>query len=178
MPCLRKLPPFTIQFTRFHSCDNSQADVLSAFHGFCNLVLCQRFSSNILSEAAANLLLLRATELLTYTDPNTRVSMSPSSADVAQTPEPKSTSGLASVFKSLTGSKSLRNPNPQSPASSSQHRNDPITTPAAVYGGPPNFEQLYEQLKSGNTLADRISAAESLRHAVLDYPLDGVCDWL
>jgi hypothetical protein len=102
--------------------------------------------------------------------------MSPSSGDVAQTPEPKSTSGLASVFKSLTGSKSSRNPNPQSPASAAQNPNGTNTAPAAVCGRPPNFEQLYGQLKSGNALADRISAAESLRHAVLDYPLEGVCD--
>src|SRR5271156_5516066 len=100
--------------------------------------------------------------------------MSPSSGDVAQTPEPKSTSGLASVFKSLTGSKSSRRPNPQSPASIAHQLSSGNTLQNAIYGGPPNYEQLYEQLNVGNSLADRLAAAASLRHAVQDYPLSGV----
>jgi len=39
---------------------------------------------------------------------------------------------------------------------------------------PPNYEHLYEQLKPDNSLANRVSAAESLRLAVQDYPLSGV----
>lgn len=104
----------------------------------------------------------------------TRASMSPPAGDVAQTPEPKSTSGLASVFKSLTGSKLSKSLNPQSPVSSAQQFNTTNTLRTAIYGGPPNYEQLVEQLKIGNTLADRIAAADSLRHAVQDYPLSGV----
>jgi hypothetical protein len=104
--------------------------------------------------------------------PKARNSMSP--ADVPPTPESKSTSGLASVFKSLTGSKSSKSPNPQSPPSVPQHLNTANTLKNAIYGGPPNYEQLFEQLKVGNALPDRLAAAESLRHAVQDYPLSGV----
>ncbi|KAH8598261.1 hypothetical protein B0O99DRAFT_506748 [Bisporella sp. PMI_857] len=100
--------------------------------------------------------------------------MSPSSADVAQTPEPKSTSGLASVFKSLTGSKSTRSPHPQSPVPSLTSQFGAHSLKKAIYGGPPNYEQLHEQLKAGNPLSERLAAAESLRHAVQDYPLSGV----
>ena len=104
----------------------------------------------------------------------TRASMSPSAGDVAQTPEPKASSGFASVFKSLTGSKSSRSPHPQSPASIAHQINGANTLQPTIYGGPPNYDQLYEQLKLGNPLADRLAAAESLRHAVQDYPLSGV----
>jgi hypothetical protein len=101
--------------------------------------------------------------------------MSPAVGDVAQTPEPKSASGFASVFKqAFTGNKSSRSPNPQSPASIAQHLSGANALQLAIYGGPPNYEHLYEQLKAENPLAYRISAAESLRLAVQDYPLSGV----
>jgi len=100
--------------------------------------------------------------------------MSPFSGDVAQTPESKSTGGLASVFKSLTGGKSSKNATSQSPASLVQQLNGNNPLKNSIYGGPPNYEQLFEQLKVGNPLPERLAAAESLRHAVRDYPLGGV----
>jgi hypothetical protein len=90
--------------------------------------------------------------------------------DVAHTPEPKS--GLASVFKTLTGSKASKSPNAQSPPSTAPHGT--TTLKNVIYGGPPDHEQLFEQLKVGNSLADRLAAAGSLRHAVQDYPLSSV----
>jgi hypothetical protein len=93
--------------------------------------------------------------------------------DVAQTPEPKSKSGLASVFKSLTGSKPSKSLNTQSPASITQPLSE-TSALNAIYGGPPNHEQLFEQLKDANPLSDRLAAAGSLRHAVQDYPLSSV----
>jgi len=102
--------------------------------------------------------------------------MSPPSGEVAHTPEPKSTSGLAGVFKSLTGNKS-RSPHPQSPASSlAPQLSSSNTLKKAIYGGPPNYENLHEQLKVGNSLSDRLAAASSLRHVVQDYPISGVSD--
>ena len=103
--------------------------------------------------------------------------MSPAAGDVAQTPEPKSTGGFASVFKSLTGSRSTKNPNPNSPTSLNGTSNLPTALYAqpATYGGPPDYEHLYAQLKHGNPLAERLAAADALRHAVQDYPLTGVC---
>lgn len=108
--------------------------------------------------------------------PCTGAPMSPPSGDVTQTPEPKSSSGLASVFKSLTGGKSAKNSLPQSPASSlSQVQINGTKIPhSAVYGGPRNFGTLFEQLKVGNSLPDRLAAADALRHGVEDYPLSGV----
>lgn len=138
---------------------------------------CQRsiMAERMLNWPFANKNLLGVAEIEVLPAPKTRDSMSPSSGDVAQTPEPKSTSGLASVFKSLTGSKSSKSPNAQSPASIPQHLGTANTLKNAIYGGPPDFEQLSEQLKVGNVLQDRLAAAESLRHAVQDYPLSGVC---
>jgi hypothetical protein len=125
-------------------------------------------------EDVTNLLLLRQTEFPPRSpELETRVSMSPAIGDVAQTPEPKSTSGFASVFKSLTGNKSSRSPNPESPGSIA-HLNGANALQPSIYGAPPNYEHLYEQLKPENSLADRVSAAESLRLAVQDYPLSGV----
>ena len=119
--------------------------------------------------------LLRVARIQVLQAPTTQDSMSPSSGDVAQTPESKSTGGLVNVFKSLTGSKSSKSLNHQLPGPIIQPHNATNTLKTALYGGPPNYEQLFEQLKSGNPLPDRLAAAESLRHAVQDYPLSGVC---
>ena len=97
--------------------------------------------------------------------------MSPTAGDAAQSSESKSTGAFASVFKSLTGNKASRSTNPQSPATI-PHPNGPHTL--SIYGGPPNYEHLFEQLRPEKPLAERISAAESLRLAVQDYPLSGV----
>jgi hypothetical protein len=96
--------------------------------------------------------------------------------DVTQTPESKSKSGLASVFKSLTGGKPSKSPNTQSPASIPQSLNETSALRNAIYGGPPNHEQLFEQLKAANPLPERLAAAGSLRHAVQDYPLSSVSE--
>ncbi|KAE8447394.1 hypothetical protein EG329_010808 [Mollisiaceae sp. DMI_Dod_QoI] len=106
--------------------------------------------------------------------PKPQASMSPSAGDVTQTPDSKPSGGFASVFKNLTGGRSSKSPNPQSPASIAQHLNGGSALQPTIYGGPPNYEQLYAQLKVGNPLSERIAAAESLRHAVQDYPLSGV----
>ena len=129
----------------------------------------------ILKWPLANKSLMRVAEIEVVPAHKTQDSMPPTSGDVAQTPEPKSTSGLASVFKSLTGSKSSKSPNVQSPASTPQHLGNANTLKNAIYGGPLNYEKLFEQLKVGNPLQERLAAAESLRHAVQDYPLSGVC---
>jgi hypothetical protein len=110
--------------------------------------------------------------------------MPPSSADVAQTPEPKSTGGLASVFKSLTGSRSSKTPLPNAhphPSATTaslqiaQQLNISNASRGGVYGGPLEFEHLYGQLKTGKSFAERRSAADTLRLALADYSLSGVC---
>ncbi|KAL2067983.1 hypothetical protein VTL71DRAFT_16081 [Oculimacula yallundae] len=104
--------------------------------------------------------------------------MSPAAGDVAQTPEPKSTSGFASVFKSLTGNRS-KNPNPNPASPTNPNGTSSVPPPAlylqsTTYGGPPDYEHLYGQLKPGNPQSERLAAAEALRHAVQDYPLTSV----
>lgn len=133
-------------------------------------------------DSITNRLLLRNTVFPKPSTPKTQASMSPSAGEVAQTPEPKSSSAF-SIFKSLTGGKSSKSPSAQSPAPLPRHLNGANTLQsAAIYGGPPNYEKLYAQLRIGNALADRIAAADALRHAVHDYPLSGVrktsCDQL
>jgi len=114
-------------------------------------------------------------DLEPLSSPPPRVSMSPTSGEVAQAQETKSTNGLVNVFKSLTGNKSTRSPHAQSPASAlAPQLTTANTLKKAIYGGPPNYEQLQEQLKEGNPIPTRLAAAESLRHAVQDYPISGV----
>ena len=118
--------------------------------------------------------LLRVAHIEAVLASNPRDSMSPPSGDVTQTPEPKAAGGLVNVFKNLTGSKSSKSLSHQSPGSISQHLTSANILKNAISGAPPNYEQLFEQLNVGNTLQDRLAAAESLRHAVQDYPLSGV----
>lgn len=134
------------------------------------------YLSQMAAKLGADTLLPHTESPPSQLEPHPPVSMSPASGDVAQTPEPKSTSGFASVLKSLTGSRPTRNPNPGSPASQSGSTSlRPSAYPqSATYGGPPDYEHLYDRLKPGNPLADRLAAAEALRHAVQDYPLSGV----
>ncbi|RFU25679.1 hypothetical protein B7463_g10662, partial [Scytalidium lignicola] len=104
--------------------------------------------------------------------------MSPSNGDSPLSPESRSSGGLASVFKSLTGKGSVKSATPSSPAAISNiqvaQQLSAIAPKNAIYGGPPNFDQLYEQLKSEKPLSERLAAAQSLRYIVLDYPLSDV----
>jgi hypothetical protein len=110
--------------------------------------------------------------------------MPPSAGDVAQTPEPKSTGGLAGVFKSLTGNRSSKTPLPNIHTHTSttatslqiaQQLNISNPSKGGVYGGPLEFDHLYAQLKAGRSFAERRSAADTLRLALADYSLSGVC---
>lgn len=100
-------------------------------------------------------------------------SMSPPAEEGSQDSKPSS--GFASVFKNLTGSRPSKSPNPPSPVPTALLPvNGEGSLQPATYGGPLNYEDLYAQLKKGNKIEDRIAAAEALRHAVADYPLSGV----
>ncbi|ROV91153.1 hypothetical protein VSDG_07878 [Cytospora chrysosperma] len=99
----------------------------------------------------------------------------PQGDDKPPSPEPKSAGGLASVFKGLTGASKLSKAPPIPSASidtvSAQISSERVDTVSlAATGLPsPNSEAL-EKLKNGN-LGERITAAESLRLAIADYPL-------
>jgi hypothetical protein len=105
-------------------------------------------------------------------------SMSPLPGDATQSPETKTSGGLASVFKGLTGSKLSKAPPAVLPPPSSLSPTGLSTDQIDVAqldprGLPPNHMESFEKLKSGS-LNERITAAESLRHAIADYPLNPV----
>lgn len=100
--------------------------------------------------------------------------MPPPLGDAAQTPEPRSSSGIASVFKSLTGGKITKSPSTQSPATGPLQLDNGSIPQKLSHGGPLNHEPSLEQLQAGHSLSDRISAAEYLRRAVIDYPVENV----
>ena len=105
---------------------------------------------------------------------NPRASMPPPVGDAAQTPEPRSSSGIASVFKSLTGGKITKSPSTQSPAIGPLQLDNGSIPQKPGRGGALNHEPTLEQLQPGHSLADRIRAAEYLRRAVADYPMENV----
>ncbi|TGO11470.1 hypothetical protein BTUL_0109g00370 [Botrytis tulipae] len=105
---------------------------------------------------------------------NPRASMPPPVGDAAQTPEPRSSSGIASVFKSLTGGKITKSPSTQSPATGPLQLDNGSIPQKLSHGGLLNHEPTLEQLQAGHSLADRIRAAEHLRRAVMDFPLENV----
>lgn len=108
--------------------------------------------------------------------------MPPTPGSVAQTPEPKNSGGIAGVFKSLTsgrGSKSTAStplPPPPTPATALQtaQRLFGDARRGDVYGGPSEAEFLYDKLRTDATVGGRLLAAESLKHAIADYPISGV----
>ncbi|RAL67519.1 hypothetical protein DID88_008274 [Monilinia fructigena] len=101
-----------------------------------------------------------------------RASMPPPLGDAAQMPEPRSSSGIASVFKSLTGGKITKSPSTQSPATGPLQFDNGSIPQKLSHGGAFNHEPSLEQLQAGHSLSDRISAAEYLRRAVIDYPVE------
>lgn len=102
------------------------------------------------------------------------------SGDPPQTPESKGTGGLRGVFKSLTGGTQNTKAVPtHNFVSATSHvitdGLSKVTSPqGGIHGGPAENEKLFEQLKSGKTLAERKSAADGLRLALEGYPLSGV----
>ncbi|KAI9746399.1 MAG: Tuberous sclerosis 2-like protein [Claussenomyces sp. TS43310] len=104
--------------------------------------------------------------------------MPSSSGDPAQTPDHKSTGGLAGVFKSLAGKARATqlSPLPFSSISTAplQHLYGSPGASVAVYGSSSGFEELCEQLKPGRALADRLVAADALRLALADYPISSI----
>ncbi|PQE16627.1 GTPase activating protein [Rutstroemia sp. NJR-2017a BBW] len=105
---------------------------------------------------------------------NRRASMPPPTGDAAQNTDSKSSSGLASVFKSLTGGKPSKSPSTQSPASTLQQLENRISAQRSNSAGATNQQHAIAQLKDGQSPAERVRAAEYLRQAVIDYPMSNV----
>lgn len=107
--------------------------------------------------------------------------MSPSPGDEQQPQETKGTGGLAGVFKGLTGGGKLtKSPpvlqQPFAPIAGSQAfapRSDATPPPSALHGLSPEQAELFRHLKNGQ-LSERVTAANSLRYAIADFPLNPV----
>jgi hypothetical protein len=96
--------------------------------------------------------------------------MSPSPGDE---PPSQSIGGLAGVFKGLAGGKLAKSP-PPIPSPNSQDRADATLHPNIARGLPGDQMEVFQQLKSGGTLAERVAAANSLRYAIADFPFNPV----
>ncbi|OTA92294.1 hypothetical protein M434DRAFT_12486 [Hypoxylon sp. CO27-5] len=111
------------------------------------------------------------------------VDMSPSPGDDASSPQdPKTSSGLASVFKGLglAGATKLTKSPPAPVQSSGASINAQIAerlnaTTNMLRGIPAHHSESFELLKNGS-MNERVSAANALRHTVADYPLNPVLD--
>lgn len=103
--------------------------------------------------------------------------MSPPGGDDQSSPDSSRPGGLAGVFRGLTTSRSTRSL-PLSSSSSSVAL--PVAelvnaTPAATSRFSPNAMDSFELLKNG-TLNERIAAANTLKYAISEYPLNPVLD--
>ncbi|KAI5862878.1 hypothetical protein GGS23DRAFT_569876 [Durotheca rogersii] len=113
--------------------------------------------------------------------------MSPSPGDEAPSPQDAkhtgggSGSGLASVFKGLAGAAKLTKSPPAPVQQSSGHSiNAHISerlnaNPTVSRGLPPQYAESFDLLRDGS-MNERVAAANTLRHAVADYPLNPVLD--
>jgi hypothetical protein len=109
--------------------------------------------------------------------------MSPSPGDEQQPQETKGSGGLAGVFKGLAGGGKLTKSPPviQQPFpsisgfQSLDHRSDASPPVSALHGLPPDQAELFIHLKNGQ-LSERVAAANSLRYAIADFPLNPVRD--
>ncbi|KAK7427971.1 Tuberous sclerosis 2-like protein [Neonectria magnoliae] len=124
--------------------------------------------------------MLRRLASLSHPDPETsQEHMSLQSGDVPSSPDLSRPGGLANVLRGLTSSKlSKSSPSIASPSSSAA-----IPTAEFVHAPSTNSSQRlspshmesFEVLKSGS-LSERIAAANTLRFAISEYPLDPVLD--
>ncbi|KAF3771230.1 hypothetical protein M406DRAFT_286113 [Cryphonectria parasitica EP155] len=107
--------------------------------------------------------------------PGDRESMPPIPGDASPSSESKSTGGLASVFKGLTGGSRISKAPPvpsssNAPASALLSSERVNTASLAATGVTPHYNEWLDKLKSG-TLSERIAAADSLRLTLPEYPL-------
>lgn len=110
--------------------------------------------------------------------------MAPSPGDEAPLPQDSKNTGggggFASVFKGLAGAAKLTKAPPAPLYTTGPSVKPPIAERLddpnfAYHGLPPNHMDAFEQLRSGS-ISERVSAAQQLRLAVVDYPLNPVLD--
>ncbi|QYT05771.1 Rap-RAN GTPase activating protein tuberin [Trichoderma simmonsii] len=102
--------------------------------------------------------------------------MSPQPGDDVSSPDSVRPSGIASVFRGLTGSKSTKSPPPLASSVAALPRTDfSNATPISSRGLSANHMDAFEHLKNGSQ-SERISAANTLKFAITEYPLNPVLE--
>lgn len=135
------------------------------------------------NEPVANM--LRRLVSLGHSASDDKRPMSPSPGDEQHPQEAKGAGGLAGVFKGLTGGgKPAKSPpvlqQPFAPIAASQafaERSDVTPPPSALPGLSPEQVELFGRLKNSQQLSERVAAANSLRYAIADFPLNPVRTW-
>ncbi|CAM1508373.1 Fc.00g052210.m01.CDS01 [Cosmosporella sp. VM-42] len=125
-------------------------------------------------------MLRRLASLSSHQDPEpSEEHMSPQTGDVPSSPESHRPGGLANVLRGLTSSRvSKSSPTIGSPSSSvalpvAEFVNAPPLSPRG--GLSPHHMESFELLKNGSP-NERIAAANTLRYAIAEYPLNPVLD--
>jgi hypothetical protein len=102
--------------------------------------------------------------------------MSPQPGEDVSSPDSIRPSGIASVFRGLTGSKSTKSPPPLSSSTAALPRTDfSNAVPISSRGLSANHMDAFELLKHGSQ-SERISAANTLKFAISGYPLNPVLE--
>lgn len=102
--------------------------------------------------------------------------MSPQTEDDPASPDSIRPGGLATVFRSLTNSKSTKSPPPLSMPSAALPRAELINAiPTSSRELSSNHMDAFELLKTGSP-SERISAANTLKYAITEYPLNPILD--
>ncbi|KAG8416177.1 Tuberous sclerosis 2-like protein [Metarhizium acridum] len=102
--------------------------------------------------------------------------MSPQPEDDPTSPDSTRPGGLATVLRSLTNSKAIKAPPPPSNPSAALPRAELINAiPTNSHGLSTNHMDAFEQLKNGSP-SERISAANTLKYAITEYPLNPILD--
>lgn len=102
--------------------------------------------------------------------------MSPQPEDDPTSPDSTRPGGLATVFRTLTNSKAIKAPPPPSNPSAALPRAELINAiPTNSQALSTNHMDAFEQLKNGSP-SERISAANTLKYAITEYPLNPILD--
>ncbi|CAG1980736.1 unnamed protein product [Fusarium graminearum] len=129
--------------------------------------------------------MLRRLASLSHQDPNeiSHEHMSPQPGDGPPSPDTSRQGGLAHVLRGLTSSKlSKSSPSIASPSSTTTlpiaefvHAPPPVVSTNPPYGLSASHMESFELLKNGSP-NERIAAANSLKYAISEYPLNPVLD--
>ncbi|KAK3187044.1 Tuberous sclerosis 2-like protein [Lecanicillium sp. MT-2017a] len=101
--------------------------------------------------------------------------MSRQAGDDSSLPESARPGGITNVFRGLASVKANKSPPPFSSTAALPKTEFVNATPTSARGLATNHMNAFEQLRTG-TPAERVAAADTLRYAVSEYPLNPVLD--